>query len=180
MSTQATSIEATAEGPVYIAKMSMKSVGAKPAVAVADTTDPVAIVRILGKATSVGSGEDTRDGRVFQFLKGSFAAMNLKTGEEFRSGKLFLPTGIAEPIEEAAKNVPEGSELAFALDIYAVKASNAIGYSYRAKSLVTQKQDSLDDLRKALTIKAAPAIEAVPAPKAVPAIEAPKADSKKK
>ena len=131
----------TNEAQVQITKMSVKGLGCNPG-----SLKP--LCQILGKATGVKSGEDST-GRVWSALVGDFLGVNLEDHKQYRSGKLFLPSGIHETIESAVKSLPEsGGVVKFALELRSVKASNPIGYSYQAVSLIpiAAESDNLTDV----------------------------------
>ena len=138
--------------PTWVGKMSVKALGCKPK-KVSDENPKIALCQIFGKADGVKVGEDA-SGKVWEALTGSFGGINLESGEEFRSGKLFLPPGIHEVIESAVKQLgenPDGLAVKFAIEIYVVVASNPIGYSYQAKNLIkAETTDELTEIRKAL------------------------------
>ena len=138
-------------------KLSLKGMGCEPRAAATSET-PVELATIFGVATKIKMGEDGK-GDVWTALIGQFEGVNLQTGEVFQSGKLFLPSGIQELIEEAIGN-NEGVEFAF--KILSVKASNPIGYSYQAETLTPPKEkDNLSHLRS-LVAPHTPAIEHKP------------------
>lgn len=149
-----------------ITKMSIKGIGCKPTGGLpSDDSKPNPLCVIAGKANGIKMGED-QTGRVWSALIGNFYGKNLATGETFRSGKLFLPSGIHETVENAVKQLPEsGGQVKFAMRFQSVKASNPIGYSYQAVNLMEMEAetDELGDLI-AVTENAAKQIEA---PKAV-------------
>jgi hypothetical protein len=139
------------KGVNIISKMAVKSLGCNPR-KVDKENSPLALCQIFGKADGIKVGEG-RDGRVWQCLTGNFAGVNLVTGDEYRSGKLFLPGGIQEVIENAVKSLGEGTDVTvrFGLQISAVVADNPIGYSYVARNLMPiATGDELSDLRKAI------------------------------
>jgi hypothetical protein len=160
--------------PMFVTKMSVKGIGCMPNQRPEDGTR-LLICRIFGKADGIKVGEDA-SGNVWQALKGSFAAFNLQTGQEYRSGKLFLPTGIHETVEAGVLALGENKEgltIDFALEIFAVKASNPIGYSYQAVNLMPPTaNDELSGIRAMIAEKrpqlagaAAPAPAQITAPK---------------
>jgi hypothetical protein len=134
---------------LYLTKMSVKGLGCKPKLA--EEGKPAVLCTIFGKADGIKVGEDA-SGKIWQALTGTFIGLNLKTGEEFRSGKLFLPSGIHETVENAVKALGENKEglsVRFALELRAVVASNPIGYSYQAKNLLAMEAaDEMSDIRK--------------------------------
>ncbi|MGC8541025.1 MAG: hypothetical protein ACP5QA_10400 [Phycisphaerae bacterium] len=76
-----------------ISKITMKTVGAQPAPR--SVTKKEDLVRIYGRADRVSEGSTTYG--IFHKYKGDFKAVNLITGEAFRSGTLLLPE-IADPL----------------------------------------------------------------------------------
>lgn len=146
--------EKTQTEVMYVSKLSVKGIGCKPKLA--EEGKPALLCRIFGKADGIKTGESA-DGRVWSALTGSFAAVNMQTGEEYRSGKLFLPSGIHETVENAVNALGEntnGLSIKFGLEIRAVVANNPIGYSYQAANLVqTETADELSELRKAIEDK---------------------------
>jgi len=160
---------------IGVTKMSVNSIAGKRAMG--------KICVILGKATGIKTGEDA-NGKVWEALTGTFQGHNLQTGEVFRSGKLFLPSGIHEPILEAVKGLPENGSVKFALEFRRVEAENPIGYSYQAVELMPREveQDELADVLKLAGPRIQPVKQIAPAPE--PAVEAepvkPAATSKRK
>jgi len=151
-----------------ISKMSIKTLRCNPRAAAVGEGQPhkkLAIARIYGKASGTKTQEDKVKGEVHTAIVGNFEGVNLETGEVFRSGKLYLPKGVHEMVESAAKKLEaegEGDSVQFALEIYAVSATNPIGYSYEAKPLVKAAvADDLETLRSQLP--------EVPKQKALPA-----------
>jgi hypothetical protein len=170
----------TQKDVLMISKMSVKGLGCKPV----GEKEPKRLCRIFGKADGIKMGED-KQGKVWSALTGSFAGVNLDSGEEFRSGKLFLPSGIHETVENAVRTIEadgkEGQSVQFALEIHSIEASNPIGYSYRAINLVpAEAVDELTALRQ--QIELARDAKALPAPAATAEAKAsaPAAKSAKK
>jgi hypothetical protein len=134
---------------VTLTKMSIKTLNCNPRKAAAlpeGSKEAVRLCVIGGKADGVKVGEDST-GRPWSALTGSFEGVNLETGEVFGSGKLFLPSGIQESVESVVKH-NEGKAVSFALELRAVKASNPIGYSYQAVSLMPAAAvDELSEIR---------------------------------
>ena len=153
----------TNEAQVQITKMSVKGLGCNPG-----SLKP--LCQILGKATGVKSGEDAT-GRVWSALVGDFLGVNLEDGKQYRSGKLFLPSGIHETIESAVKSLPEdGGVVKFALELRSVKASNPIGYSYQAVSLIptVAETDNLADVINSVPTGKLQLAAGAPTPDAAP------------
>jgi hypothetical protein len=143
--------------PTIVSKMAVKSIGCDP-MKRPDDGKPLPLCVFFGKADGIKEGEG-RDGRMWSALTGSFAGVNLVTGDEYRSGKLFLPSGIHEIVENAVKSIkPDDTEayVKFALQIAVIKAANPIGYSYQATKLIDVAEgDELSEIREQLPATAA-------------------------
>lgn len=138
---------AAPQGAEYLTKLTLKGMGCRPGRAAADGKK-VALARVFGIATEVKAKEDAK-GQIFEAISGTFEGVNLETGESFRSGLLFLPGGLHETVTAQLRQGP--AAVKFSLEISAIPASNPIGYSYSAKSLIPDiGQDALADLRQAL------------------------------
>lgn len=94
------------------------------------------ILRVAGIASGTLTGSSTYG--PWTALSGDFYAVNLETGEEFRSGKCFMPATALSLVEGALAGSPEGVEFAFDFGVKA--AENAIGYEYTTKSVVKAKE----------------------------------------
>ncbi len=144
---------------MLINKITMKSIKTQPGKMATEKGAPIANVYgfISGSKTVV----DKVRGESFNALVGQFEAENLDTGERFQSGVLYLPKGIHETLESiASKLTQESDSVKFAIQVYAVTASNPIGYSYSAKNLFAPAGvDPLDELRAAM-----PTQKSLPAP----------------
>lgn len=146
-----------------IAKMSVKGVGcyAKAITAVKPQpgviVPPLDLCDIYGVAAGIKTGESA-NGDFWSALVGEFEGRNLDDPKMedpfFRSGKLFLPGGIHEAIEEplkAAEDRGEKASIKFAFRISVVQAENPQGYAYQARPLfAVHKDDPLAALRKAI------------------------------
>jgi len=156
-----------------LTKMSIATIGANPSVVKTEefvksgaSSHPIA--RIYGIATGLVFKVDPKTGDVQTAVSGNFEAANLATGEVFRAGVLWLPSGIQELLINAvdtgavdANGKPVYNDVKFGFQINAHPAKNPIGYSYSAEQLIDATQnDPLADLRAEL-----------------PALEAPKADA---
>lgn len=163
-----------------VARMSVKALGCVPSPN--DDGSPKRLCVIFGSADGIKTGEDN-NGRVWSALTGTFEGVNLKTNERFRSGKLFLPGGIHETVENAVKTLQEdsGSSVKFGLELRSVKASNPIGYSYQAVPLVqVSQEDPLAELRTAIEAKGVKLIESTATVVDAPATPAPAKKGAKK
>lgn len=130
-----------------VSKIVPKMIGnAKKAAALDTIGETVTLGKVFGMATGIKQIEDQmKPGTFYYPLVGRFEAHTSK-GEILRSGKLFLPGGIHESYEQQARALEDGEQLAFALELRAVKDGNAAGYTYRAIDLMPRKaSDPLDD-----------------------------------
>lgn len=85
-------------------------------------------------------------------LVGRIEALNNITGEMFKAGILYLPTGFHDmflvEVESQLKNGDGHVSLAFALEFWSIPATNPRGYSWKAKNkLAVEKVDPLARLR---------------------------------
>jgi hypothetical protein len=122
-----------------LSKITVKSVGSRPANA-AETKQREMLMRVYGVASDlkISRNINERSGEKDVALKGDFRAINLKTGERFSSGLLYLPAGIHDLIQaplDIAKANNETAEVTFALDVFSQPASNPSGFSYGATVL---------------------------------------------
>jgi hypothetical protein len=108
-----------------------------------------------------------KNGDVDFGLKGQFEALRAD-GVKAVSGVAFLPGGIQAMIQSAYESASETDKRAtvtFAVDIYAVKSSNAAGYTFKGKEVGVQgsptKVDPFADIREAAAQIALPAPVAV-------------------
>lgn len=93
---------------------------------------PIAIMRIIGVATKIKSGE-SEFGQWTAFL-GQFKATNLQTNEVFASGKCFLPPQASEILEGQFDD--EHSRIEFAFDISAKYSEDStVKYEYIVEPL---------------------------------------------
>lgn len=150
-------------------KISLKTIKAqpKPHSFVEGKGDDAKILppRQLATIYGVASGytiKQTAYGDSFQF-NGSFEAVNIETGEVFKSGRVFVP-GPLTSLFVGALDTADGKPIEFALEIIGKHADNDYGYGFDVKPLIELREaDNLSKLRevsrKALPdpVKAAPA-----------------------
>ena len=158
-------VEDEIDDVIWKPKLSVSQINCNPAEA-KSTRGKVFIATFVGLANGIKTVTNPQYPDVeFVALTGTFLATNRQTGDRFRSGILYLPTGFHEGILEALssaldranKDSPYDQQLTqFALDVYAVPSSNPAGYSYEAKSLVAPDKkepirmlDQLADRRRA-------------------------------
>lgn len=94
------------------------------------------ILRVAGIATGTKTG--TSNYGPWTAATGDFYAVNLLTGEEFRSGVCFMPGTALALVEGALGSSPDGVEFAF--DFGVKKAENAVGYEYTLKPVIKAKE----------------------------------------
>jgi hypothetical protein len=133
-----------------ISKITMATIGCKPGLVAAlpDGQNELPIARLYGKLTKVGYQEDKASGQTYTYFVGTFEAVNMQSGEVFRSGKMFLPKGISELVEQAV-NKNEGAAVSFAFQVNSIKANNPIKYSYKVLALKSpEAEDELKAIRE--------------------------------
>lgn len=106
------------------------------------TNDTVPLARIMGEATDIKS---SRNGET---ILGDFRAVNLETGEEFKSSVVYLPRGLHEKVIVAMdKDEKSGTvnHVRFAFDIWAEPEINRESYNIGFKDLLEnpEKPDPL-------------------------------------
>ena len=146
-----------------VKKLSVKSVvgDVKKMVAAGDIKKSTPVMRAYGKATGIQTG--TSDNGDWVAFKGEFKGINLLTGEEYGSGKLFMPD-VASDLLEGMLVGEEVNGVEFGFDLLVKPdASSATGYVYEAEPLIKPAQDDtlsrlaadLPALPKALADKSA-------------------------
>jgi hypothetical protein len=140
----------------YISKLTLKGMGCNPSKVVGlPAGEKWNLARIFGTIQNVKVTESkTIAGNLEVAFQGNFEGINLESGEVFRSGRLYLPKGISELMEQnLAKYQAQdtNASVSFAFEIRSVKAATPIGYSYEAQAIQSaQKVDELAELRKAV------------------------------
>lgn len=152
-----TATEAHDDGISVVSKLSTKVMGCKPmAVTLMEGADvKLAIARLYGICTGIGMQVNAEEGKSWVYFKGDMEGVNLQTGEIFKSGKLYLSSGISEQFETIVRKIQETegdkTSINFAFEIRAVKSSSKVGYGYEAAQIVKpQEHDPLENVRKAL------------------------------
>ncbi len=105
------------------------------------------LYQVVGIASGKKTGES--DFGLWCSLTGNFAAVNLSTGEQFRSGVLFLPDVALDPILGQMDAGATSVEFGFTISIVEDEKS-ATGYVYTAMPLMAPDQN---DPLEALTSK---------------------------
>lgn len=136
-----------------ISKLSLGTMGIKGAAILGqpESIKRLLVATIFGKVGGSKTVEDKLTGQVHTPLTGTFQGINhLNENKEYQSGLLYLPGGVHDQLLNAAnKLMDESEEIDFALEIYAVRAGNAAGYSYEATPLLEPKGvDPLAEIRK--------------------------------
>jgi len=118
---------------------------------------PDAIMTVFGLVT--GAKPDRSDYGDYIRFEGNFEAVDMGTGNAYRSGRMILP-GIAEGLLAGAFNGEGVESVQFALEIGIKPSKSPVGYDYTVKPLVeSAENDPLADLRGKLSL---------PAPKSEP------------
>lgn len=121
-----------------VSKISMKNAGRNPK-AIHGLPKEQRYLRlciIIGEASGIKQVDDPTHGTVHEALVGRFQSTDAETGDQVRSGMLYLPKGIHETITSAVKAAAEGELVRFALEMRAVRADNPAGYTYEAVPLL--------------------------------------------
>jgi hypothetical protein len=142
--------ETTVEESI-ISKITMATIGCKPALVTTlpEGQNELPIARLYGKLSDVRYQDDKAKGQIYTYFIGTFEAINMQDGDVYRSGKMFLPKGISELVEDATKKAREKdpkASIAFAFEVRAIKANNPIKYSY--KVLALKNPEAADELRE--------------------------------
>lgn len=126
----------------FVKKLSTKSIMGK----ITPPTETFEAYQIFGTVNKVRTDEGTYG--TFNELQGSFAAVNVTTGEEFRAGKCFLPE-VAENIILPAVQEEKGPvEFAFVISLKPNDAA-AVGYEFTcAPMFQTQAADPMHQLKQ--------------------------------
>jgi hypothetical protein len=129
-----------------VGKIAAKTLGnPKKAAALENIGDSVTLGKIFGMCDGIKQKEDPLSGKVYFPLVGRFEARTAEGNNIIRSGVLYLPQGIHETYESAARKLEEGATLQFAIELRAVRATNAAGYSYESVDLMPPAEtDPLD------------------------------------
>jgi hypothetical protein len=138
-----------------VSKLSLGTMGIKGAAVLGQPQDvrSLRVATIYGKVGGFKTVEDKLTGQIHTPVTGTFVGVNhLDKDSEYQSGLLYLPSGIHDQLLDAAKKLMDESDsVDFALEISAVRSSNAAGYSYEAKPLIKPTGvDPLDSIRKML------------------------------
>lgn len=114
-----------------VPKIAASTIGAKPAMSQIDGK-PYLQFQVTGEATGIVAKE--KDGQTLFGLVGKFEAINAWTGEIYRSGVAYLPSGIHELATSVLLN-DANSVVQFDLEVWSVPAANPRGYSWQAKEM---------------------------------------------
>jgi len=146
-----------------ISKITMASIRCNPgAVKNEGAPNPLPLARIYGAVNEVKPKPDKVTGQVYISFVGTFEAINLQSGEVYKSGVMYLPAGISEQFEKAIdaqkdKAGDDNVSMEFAFEIGSIPSKNPAGYSYQARALRSAAAiDPLKELREGM-LKALPA-----------------------
>jgi hypothetical protein len=138
---------------ITVSKLTVK-IDADPTLVAAEESGRLWLCDIFGRAVGLKQGEDKRTSNIWTALTGKFEAFFPTTGKTYQAGKLFLPNGIQDVVEAAVGVMPKDDPMAsvdFAFRIFAVRATNAVKYSYQAQPLIDMDtNDGLADIRAAV------------------------------
>jgi hypothetical protein len=154
---------ATSDEVVILSKLTLPAMDASPETIKRSDVNQEPLARVGGIARKVSVKVNKQTGDVHQGLSGDFIGVNLRTGKQYRSGILYLPSGIQEQVESALGG-DDSPPVEFFIELRAVKAKNPAGYSYIAIALHRPEAvDPLDKFRH-LAIKGPIGQPALPAP----------------
>lgn len=120
----------------------------------------VLLGRIVGIVSGLKQTIDKETGDISSGLKGNFKGISsLDEKPPVNSGVCYLPGGIQEMLEGSLAQAKENDSKAtvrFAIDLFAIPATNKAGYSFKADNIVEASETNpLDDLlNEATRIKA--------------------------
>ena len=110
----------------------------------ADKKGKIVLFHVVGPATQAVLKESKDFDKESIEFRGSFMAINAQTGEQFRSGKLYLPSIIEA---EIAAVVQQGGLVEIALSIIAEYAEkSATSYTYNVKSYGKDDDTAFDKM----------------------------------
>jgi len=168
------------EEVTILSKLTLAGMGLKGAAILGQPADvrSLLLATFFGKASGTKKVENKLTGDVYTALTGTFSAINhLDKDREYMSGVLYLPGGTHEMLLAAvSKLMDESEDVEFAVDVYAVRASSAVGFAYEQKPKMEAKGvDPLADMRARLFASKTQEAKTLEAPKVDPEkVEAPK------
>jgi hypothetical protein len=139
--------------PTIITKITMKSIGAQPKPKSIKEGESIKLANVYGRVRGMETGS-TQYGD-YTLFRGTFEAINLKTGEVYAAGKMILPAVLESLI--TGNFTDEAMDFAFTITAMYSEKGNT-GYTFGASPLIEPAAaDELEYLRKA-------ALPALPAP----------------
>lgn len=132
-----------------VSKITMKKIGAQPASGSIEKGRAVRCAQVYGHAKKCETRRSNFDQDYTVFM-GNFEAVNLATGEVFRSGNLILPAVFQNLLQPAVTSA-NGADVAFSVELGARHSEKgSVGYEWTATPLVeSSERDALADLREA-------------------------------
>ena len=110
--------------------ISLSSVCAAALIDAAGTTENIGFMRVYGEAYEAKPGKNN------DTIMGDFRAVNLTTGEEFRSSVLYLPRGLQETVVMALTALKDGEAVSLAYDIWGEPEPRGKSYTIGFRDLV--------------------------------------------
>ena len=130
-------------------RLTLRALGCDPS-KVLESRDPkakLAIARIYGTVSRVGTQEDKTTNNAYVFFVGDFEGVNLLDGDSIRSSKLYLPEGVSQTLEHICNQVHEKRRTAlvkFAFEIFVTPMDESrTGYGYGVRTLLQPEQTDL-------------------------------------
>lgn len=105
---------------------------------------------LVGQAVGTFNTTNPATGEIYEGIRGMFEFTDFdETRPILASGKMFLPTGVAEMVFEALKSDEDHVGIRFAFEVSVFRADNPIGYSWKLTPLMdVTTDDPLAELRK--------------------------------
>lgn len=144
---------------VVKAKLQMKDLGPPKGVFKLSEEGDTDTAFLLGTCIGIASGIKNGiapDAKPYTGLKGTFEGVPADPKRDtVRSGVCYLPSGFQEPIEAALAD--GNATVRFAFEVYTVRSSAPIGYSYKLKQLSAPSAvDPLSEFRSEIPALAPP------------------------
>lgn len=148
-------------GTVVKSKLVFKDIG-NPARVKDHNEETLMLGTIMGQADGIKIAKGADGMTEFKGLKGTFEGIPTDPERDtVRSGVAFLGDAFQSDIIALLESEDRPELVAFAFEVYAVKAKNPAGYSWALKPLLTAKAtDPLAELKAAIAAESKPAIAA--------------------
>lgn len=128
-------------------KISLKSIGAQPKAGSLAEGETKKLAVFYGRCVGYITGESSFG--EFTKFRGSFEAVNVETGETYRSANILMPDVITDLLRDALDNrADDSAALEFGIELGAKYATTSRGYEYTVSPVVKLvESDELGHLR---------------------------------